>query len=210
MMAFFEEYAERLNEQPVHVRVGILLLVVFIISLVYWYFFWSPKAEELKNAENRLRQDQMKIREYEAIAAELPKFEKEYKRLDREFDLMARKLPKDKEIPALIDGVYSEISASNLESITFTPKPQVAKDIYAEIPIQMEVIGTYSNLADFFDRISRLPRIVNVRDLQLKRNNIVGGNVMLNAKFDVVTFRLLPPQEAPKDNKKTKGNSRRN
>jgi type IV pilus assembly protein PilO len=208
-MAFFEEYAERLNEQPVHIRIGILLLVVFVVSLVYWYFFWSPKSEELKGAENRLRQDQMKVREYEAIAAVLPKFEQENKRLDREFQLVARKLPKDKEIPALIDGVYSEISASNLESITFTPKPQVPREIYAEIPIQMEVICTYSNLADFFDRISRLPRIVNVRDLQLKRSNIAGGNVILNAKFDVVTFRLLPPQEAPQNNKNIKGKNRR-
>lgn len=208
-MAFMAEYSERLNEQPLHIRIGILLLVVFVISLVYWYFFWSPQAEELKNAENRLRQDQVKLREYEAIASDLPKFEKENKRLDLEFQQVARKLPKDKEIPALIDGVYAEISASNLESITFTPKPQVAKDIYAEIPIQMEVVGTYSSLANFFDRISRLPRIVNVRDLQLKRNTISGGNVILNAKFDVVTFRLLPPQEAPKGNKNTKGTRRK-
>lgn len=208
-MAFFEEYSERLNEQPVHIRVGILLLIVVVISLIYWYFFWSPKAEELSGAENKLRQDQMKIHEYEAIAAELPKFEKEYKRLDREFQLVARKLPKDKEIPGLIDGVYSEIAASNLDSIIFAPKPQVTKEIYAEIPVEMEVIGTYFNLADFFDRISRLPRIVNVRDLVLTRNTIQGGNVILNAKFDVVTFRLLPPQEVqPPDSKKTKGKKR--
>lgn len=205
-MAFFEEYSERLNEQPVHIRVGILLLIVVVISLIYWYFFWSPKAEELRGAENKLGQDQMKIREYEAIASELPKFEKEYKRLDREFQLATRKLPKDKEIPGLIDGVYSEISASNLESIIFAPKPQVTKEIYAEIPVEMEVIGTYFNLADFFDRISRLPRIVNVRDLVLTRNTVQGGDVILKAKFDVVTFRLLPPQEVlPPDSKKTKG-----
>ena len=205
-MSFIEDYSERLTEQPLHVRVGILLAVVVLISVIYWYFFWSPKAEELKSAQGRLGQDEIKIREYEAIAAELPKFEREYKRLDKEFQLVTRKLPNDKEIPALIDGVYSEIAASNLESIIFAPKPQVTKEIYAEIPIEMEVIGTYFNLADFFDRISRLPRIVNVRDLQLTRNDIRGGNVILNVKFDVVTFRLLPPQEIKaQDDKKMKG-----
>ncbi len=206
MMAFIEDYSERLTEQPLHVRAGILLAVVVLISVIYWYFFWSPNAEELKSAQGRLGQDEIKIREYEAIATELPKFEREYKRLDKEFQLVTRKLPNDKEIPALIDGVYSEIAASNLESIIFAPKPQVTKEIYAEIPIEMEVIGTYFNLADFFDRISRLPRIVNVRDLQLTRNDIRGGNVILNVKFDVVTFRLLPPQEInAQDNKKMKG-----
>ena len=209
-MAFLDEYSEKLNEQPLHVKAGVLLLIVAVVSVVYWYFSWSPRHEELQIAENKLRQNEIKIREYEAVAAELPKFEKEYKRLEREFQLVTRKLPKDKEIPALIDGVYSEIAASNLESIIFAPKPQVTKEIYAEIPIEMEVIGTYFNLADFFDRISRLPRIVNVRDLQLTRNNIRGGTVILNIKFDVVTFRLLPEQEAkPDDNKKIKGKKRK-
>lgn len=209
-MSFLDDYTERLNEQPLQVKAGILLLIVAVISAVYWYFFWAPKAEELARARKNLTQAEVKVREYEAIAAELPKFEKEYKRLENEFELVARKLPKDKEIPALIDGVYSEIAASNLESIIFAPEPQVTKEIYAEIPIEMEVVGTYFNLADFFDRISRLPRIVNVRDLQLTRNDIRGNAVTLNAKFSVVTFRLIPPQEAqPGDAKKTKGKSKK-
>jgi len=191
-MDYIEDLAERLREQPLQNKIAILILLVAVISAVYWYFFWSPKSEELTRASSRLRQLEKQVSEYEAIAAELPKFEKENERLNREFELAARKLPKEKEIPALIDGVYSEISASNLDSIIFAPKGQVPKDIYAEIPVEMEVVGSYYDLADFFDRISRLPRIVNVRDLKLTRNELRGGNVKLNAKFNVVTFRLLP------------------
>ena len=209
-MDYLEDLAERLREQPLQNKIGILILIVVIISAAYWYFSWSPKTEQLNRANGKLRQVEKQVREYEAIAAELPKFEKENARLNREFELVARKLPKEKEIPALIDGVYSEISASNLDSIIFAPKGQIAKEIYAEIPIEMEVIGSYYNLADFFDRISRLPRIVNVRDLKLTRNNIRGGDVVLNAKFNVVTFRLLPESAAgPKDGKNTKAKRNR-
>jgi len=197
-MDYIEDLAERLREQPLQNKIAILILLVAVISAVYWYFFWSPKSEELNRASSRLRQLEKQVSEYEAIAAELPKFEKENERLNREFELAARKLPKEKEIPALIDGVYSEISASNLDSIIFAPKGQVPKDIYAEIPVEMEVVGSYYDLADFFDRISRLPRIVNVRDLKLTRNELRGGNVKLNAKFNVVTFRLLPEPAAAK------------
>jgi Tfp pilus assembly protein PilO len=74
----------------------------------------------------------------------------------------------------------------------------------------MEVIGGYYNLADFFDRISRLPRIVNVRDLVLSRADVKGNNVILNAKFNVVTFRLLPQPDtqAVGDKGKGKGKAR--
>lgn len=209
-MAFFDDITDRVNEQPAHVKALILLIFVAVIAAIYWYFFWSPRAEEIERSERKLRQEQTKIREYEAIAAELPKFEKEFERLNNEFELISLKLPKEKEIPALIDSVYSEISGSNLDSIIFAPQGQVTKEIYAEIPIQMEVIGGYYNLADFFDRISRLPRIVNVRDLVLTRNDVRGNNVILNAKFNVVTFRLLPQSEAQPDaGKKAKGKKKK-
>ena len=208
-MDFLNDIVERVNEQSLQNKIGVLVVLVLVISGVYWYFFWSPKAEEISQAEARLRQLENKVREYEAIAAELPKFEKEFERLNREFQVVARKLPKEKEIPALIDSVYSEISASNLDSIIFAPQGQVPREIYAEIPVQMEVIGSYYNLADFFDRLSRLPRIVNVRNLELVRNNINGSKVMLNAKFNVVTFRLLPPPPVSPAGQDTKGKRKR-
>ena len=207
-MAFYDEISERLSEQPVHVKLILLLVIVVVVSAAYWYFYWSPGQETLERAERKLVSEQKKIKEYEAIAAELPAFEKEFDRLEREFELISLKLPKEKEIPALIDSVYSEISGSNLDSIIFAPQGQVAKEIYAEIPIQMEVIGGYFNLANFFDRISRLPRIVNVRDLVLSRTDVKGNNVILNAKFSVVTFRLLPQPETPAAGEKGKGKAR--
>ena len=58
----------------------------------------------------------------------------------------------------------------------------------------MKVKGSYFELANFFDRISRLPRIVNVRNLDLKRSKSSSrGNIELDAEFTTVTFRLLPP-----------------
>jgi len=191
-MSFLERIAESINDQSLQAKLGILILLIVIICGVYWYFFWSPNANELERLEVKLRQTEKKLQEYEAIAKELPEFQKEFKRLNKEFQIASAKLPKDKEIPSLIDNVYAELSASGLEPIVFEPKGEVNKDIYAEIPINMEVTGSYYDLANFFDRISRLPRIVNVRQLDLKRNAIRGNKPILGAKFNVVTFRLLP------------------
>lgn len=195
MIGWIQNLVSIINEQTTQTKIGILVFLVLAISAGYWYFYWSPKSDDIRRAKARAVQVEKQVSEYEAIARELPKFEAENKRLQKEFELVASKLPKEKEIPALIDSVYEEISASNLDSIIFAPKGQVTKEIYAEIPIDMEVVGTYYNLADFFDRISRLPRIVNVRNLNLKRGS--GGGNSLDATFSVVTFRLLPPPPPP-------------
>lgn len=200
MKSSIENLVSTINEQSLQTKVGVLIFLVVVISAGYWYFYWSPKSDEIRRVKARVAQLEKQVSEYEAIARDLPKFEAENKRLQKEFELVASKLPKEKEIPALIDSVYEDISASNLDSIIFAPKPQVTKEIYAEIPIEMEVIGSYYNLADFFDRISRLPRIVNVRNLNLERVSPTSNT--LNATFNVVTFRLLPPPPPEQAKKK--------
>jgi type IV pilus assembly protein PilO len=205
-MAILTELAESIQEKSLRTKFAMLAGIVIVISGIYWYFFWSPKAEELKAARANLQRLQRKLDEYESIARELPRFESEFKRLNREFELASLKLPKEKEIPTLIDGVYSQVSASGLEPINFLPKGEVKKDIYAEIPIQMKVAGSYSQLADFFERTSNLPRIVNVRDLTLSRGDRASkkNDNVLNADFTTVTFRVLPVPEKLEETTNTK------
>jgi type IV pilus assembly protein PilO len=194
-MASIQNVAESINQKSFRVRLGILIGIIVVICGFYWYFFWSPKSDELNSARAELQKEEKKLNEYQAIARELPRFEQEFNKLNKEFEASARKLPEEKEIPSLIDGIYKEVSGSGLESNTFAPKGEVKKNIYAEIPIEMEVYGSYYDLANFFDRISRLPRIVNIRDLNLSREKKKerGDSTLLTADFTTVTFRLLPP-----------------
>ena len=200
-----------LNEQTLITKLGIFVGLIVIISGVYWYFFWSPNNQQLTNLNSQLQTKRKKLTELENIEKDLPKFIAENERLEKEFKIASLKLPKEEEIPALINSVYSDISASGLEPVVFAPKAQVNKDIYAEIPIEMKVKGTYFELANFFDRISRLPRIVNVRDLNLKRNKDSNvKNIELDADFNTVTFRLLPPKPASEQGSKLQKRKARN
>jgi len=194
MMERFAEFVESIDEKPLHIKIAILVVILALICGFYWYFIWSPNAEELKSAKGNLKSQERKLEEYEAIAKDLPKFKAEFERLNREFEIAARKLPKEQEIPALIDSVYSAVSASGLEPVTFVPKGEVRRDIYAEIPIEMRVSGSYFELANFFDRTSRFPRIVNVKNLKLKRDTkkTKGSDTILDVEFTTVTFRVLP------------------
>ena len=62
-MAFYDDIPERLSEQPLHMKLLLLLLIVGAISGAYWYFFWSPGAEALERAERKLAAEQKKIKE---------------------------------------------------------------------------------------------------------------------------------------------------
>ncbi|GIW46320.1 MAG: pilus assembly protein PilO [Deltaproteobacteria bacterium] len=208
-MARLDTLIESIHGKPLHTRLAILAGVIVVIVLVYWYFFWSPKSEELERARANLQKKEKTLNEYRAVARELPKFEQEFKRLNKEFEQAALKLPEEKEIPSLIEGVYAAVSAAGLEAVAFTPKREIPRDIYAEIPIEMNVFGSYYELADFFYRVSKLPRIVNVRELNMAREDkrSSGNSIVLKASFTTVTFRLLPATNAS-DDKQKKGKKR--
>ncbi|MGI9553439.1 MAG: type 4a pilus biogenesis protein PilO [Thermodesulfobacteriota bacterium] len=205
-----ENIIDWLNEQPLLNKLAILVVLVLIVSGAYWYFFWSPNNEKLQGLQTTLQSKRKKLNELENIKADLPKFIAENERLNKEFQIASLKLPKEEEIPALINSIYSDISAAGLEPKKFAPKGQVNKEIYAEIPIEMNVKGSYFELANFFDRISRLPRIVNVRNLNLERSKGSNQrNIVLDADFTTVTFRLLPPPPEDSKLKDKKGKRKR-
>jgi len=205
-MSYIDNISDWLDEKSLLTKIILLLAIVVIMSGAYWYFFWSPNNNKLTNLERSLQSKQKRLAELENIEKDLPKFQQEFDRLNKEFQIASLKLPKEEEIPALINSIYSDISAAGLEPQVFAPKGRVPKDIYAEIPIEMEVVGTYHELANFFDRISRLPRIVNVQDLALerKKGNNNPENVVLEADFTTLTFRLLPMKDFEQKEEKKK------
>lgn len=204
-MLFFGNISDWLSEKPFTTKIAILLGLIIIISGIYWYFIWSPNNDQLNGLQKTLETKKKRLAELENIKRDLPKFEQEFERLNKEFQIASLKLPKEEEIPTLIDSIYLDLSASGLEPVGFAPQSLVKKDIYAEIPIKMNVIGSYFELANFFDRVSRLPRIVNVRNLNLKlHKKSTSRDSILGADFTTVTFKLLPPEEVESRMKKGK------
>ena len=191
-MAIFEDMIESINDKSFQARILILLVIIAVLAGVFYYFFLEPKQSEIKRLQTTLHKREKLKNEYENIARELPKFEAENKRLENEFKQAARKLPVKKEIATLIDSVYSAVNASGLKPIAFTPKKERHKEVYIEIPISLHVRGSYFELANFFDRIAKLPRIVNIRNMVLKVSRNTRKKMILNATFSAVTFRIKP------------------
>ena len=201
------ELIDRLNQLSTAAKFGILVGIMVVLCGSYWYWFWSPKVEELNSLKVKIQKREKVLNEYRLITKKLPLFKKQFKKLTLQFEAASRKLPSKKEIPGLIDAIYEAVSASGLRPSTFTPKGEVIKEVYAEIPIKMSVSGTYYSLAKFFDSISKLPRIVNVKDLKLVKKKKKAANIDLDASFTTVTFRILPqkPLKSKKGGKGKKG-----
>jgi hypothetical protein len=103
-----------------------------------------------------------------AIVANIAAFEQEIAEMEKRLKQALRQLPDSKELPGLLTDVSSLGKDAGLEFTAFRPRDEIAKDFYAEVPIEVEFSGDFHDIARFFDKVSKLPRIVNVSQLQME------------------------------------------
>lgn len=190
-MSFINALLGFLNTQTRKNKIVMLVCIVLAVFGSYWYFVWSPQNQQMQDLLSNLRRQESRLTKLRVVKTNLSKFSEENKRLEKTFRQLAVKLPEEDEMPDLIDNVYSAVSLSGLQPKKFHPQGQRDKGIYAEIPIKMNVRGSYWELVDFFKIVSELPRIVNIRDFTLKTVSSEFRDVTLDADLSVVTFKLV-------------------
>ena len=176
-----------------------------VVGLVYYLAGFQPRLRTLRTLEERYESLGRELRENQVIAENLPRVKEEVRRLDEELAQALQKLPNKEEIPSLLQTISDLGRDSGLEFLLFRPGKAEPKDFYAELPLEMQVVGRFHDVAVFFDKVSRLPRIVTIQSSDFG-NPKVGpdGSVKLTVSCRAVTFKFLEPGEAPKPKGKKK------
>lgn len=152
---------------PLQGQLGVSALLAALILGGFWWFWWSPATEEQGRKEQQLATLQQEIRKLEAAAAKLDQFKNEVALLEARLERLKQVLPSEKQTPDLMRKVQSMASESSLSVRAFNPGATRSQEFYEEWPINVVVNGTYHNLGMFFDRVSRLSRLVNISDVKV-------------------------------------------
>lgn len=145
---------------------GVLLLalLILLIGAGYW-FIWKPAAEDLERAqikENELR-DVFLAKKRQSI--NLDAYKEQMVEIERTFGALLKQLPDKSQMDGLLTDINQVGLTRGLEFELFKPGKEVIGDFYAEMPIQIKVIGSYHDLGAFATDVSKLSRIVTLNDL---------------------------------------------
>ena len=188
---------EKLAKLPKPYRMALLPAIAVVVCAVYVYFLYLPAATQLEGLRNQELQLQRRLNEVRSVASNIMKFEEEIAALERKLSIALRQLPDSKELPVLLTDITTLGKTSGLEVQAFRPSPEIKRDFYAEVPIEIEFTGRFHDIALFFDEISRLPRIVNVSELDISIGDETSVETMLKVKGEATTFRFLENEELP-------------
>lgn len=183
-------------------KVLILLVVAFVIVGLYVYLAFLPQREEIRHLSEQRDKKLKELNESRAVAKNLDKFKKEVAQLQAQLKNALTQLPNKREIPELLKSISRLGRESNLEFLRFKPAPERPQQFYAEVPLELVFLGTYHDAGLFFDRMSKLSRIINVENFKMAPSKKSGEIALLQGQCVATTFRFL---EQPTKGAKGKG-----
>jgi type IV pilus assembly protein PilO len=185
---------------PLYAKVLIAVLPAVILSVAIIMLVILPKQKEIKALDAKIDTQNNEIAASEAKVAKLDILKEENERLINRINELKEQLPEEKEISSLLKQVSDLGIAAGLNIKSWKPgaKTTHSSGIVYEIPVSVDVDGTYHNLGYFLSSLTRLNRIVNISNMKLGSPKIVKGDSLLGASFKASTFSAIPEAEEPK------------
>lgn len=181
-----------LSKIPPKQKIFLSVLICLLVGVGYYYLYYRNAAQSVVALGGKLAELESKIKEQEVIARNLPSFQAEVSRLEEQLGLLLDQLPNSAEIPSLLKNISDLGKESGLEFLKFAPRGEVKKGFYAEIPFSLSLVGEYHGFVLFADKVSHLPRIVNLTDITFGQPRRAGGDRMtVNVSCSATTFRFL-------------------
>jgi type IV pilus assembly protein PilO len=162
----------------------------------YYYFYEQQRRADLETREAELAAIQARIDKGMETARKLPEFRAQVGNLEARLDGLKAILPEEKDVADLLRRIQSLASDSNLRIRHFRPRAIATRELHAEWPIEIEVEGAYHSVGQFLDRVSKLPRIINVGSIEMTTSARPSPGATVTVKCTAMTFVLndLPPQ----------------
>lgn len=192
MNNFFDKY----NSLPLAQRVIAPVLLMVALAIGFWFLAVDPIRLEITGQKQQLAEIQREKDRLEQLKKNRAIVLAQLETLKRQLLIAQEKLPQDAEIPSLLQRIHNQAKTAGLEILVFKRLPDRPQQFYVEIPVEMELAGTYDELANFLFYIGRMTRIVNMKDLSLVRTGTgLTGDGDLKIKARGTTFRYAKPAE---------------
>ena len=160
---------QNIGSWPFAVKVFIYI-IVFSSVLVLGYMFDISALRETYASGEQAQETLIQDFEQKVFKANnLDVYKKQLSDMEVSFGSLLKQLPKDTEVPELLEDVTHTGLGSGLEFDGITLGSEVSKEFYAELPITIKVHGDYHAFGAFVSGVSALPRIVTLHDLKICR-----------------------------------------
>lgn len=178
-----------------------------VVTAALYFTVFKSQNEKNASAQHSLEDKVRENNELESYRPKLKQIEQQLAELKQQLEIEARIVPDEKQIDAFMTTLDSEAQKAGVELRRYVAKDAKSQQYYTEVPFDIEMDGPYYSMLGFFDRVSKLERIVNIGNLlvattknpsgaKAKHTYIYAPNESVVATFTATTYfshDLTPP-----------------
>lgn len=161
------------------------IFIVIVAALIVGGFYYFVFDDQLKNLESAQIQEIEVKRQFEskaALASNLDAYRKQMVEIEALLAELVKKLPSKSEVSKLLDRINFIGGDNGMQFQRFKPLPVVEREFSVEVPYSIKVSGTYDQIGQFSADIAKLPRIIILDNIKIKKINNELLSVELKAK----------------------------
>jgi type IV pilus assembly protein PilO len=196
------------KESPWYIQALVFVALAIVLLAAGEYVPGLPVAkarenlQQLHEQDTKLNQEVSALQVYERRYSE---FQVEMAALTKQLDTLKAIVPEEKETDEFMRQMQGAAAASGVQIRKLTSNPVVSRDYHFDMPFDIQVDGPYYSIVDFFSRLSRLSRIINVGDLTfgglgeghaaaypIRPNTTVSGSCVVTTFFTTSATQVVP------------------
>lgn len=189
---------------PTSVKVTIYILILAVIGLVTYFVFVRDLQDQIRNAEAQEQNLLNEYKEKDSKLRHLQSYQEQIRLMEAQFNQQLEQLPKESEIPGLVEDINAAGVSAGLEFKNITLQPEVKQEIFIEQPIDINVTGNYHSIGGFASSIAGLSRIVTLHDFKVtaaeNSKNSEVPQLAMNIKAKTYRYSGKPAEKKPEQN----------
>jgi type IV pilus assembly protein PilO len=188
---------------PMGQKLALLGMVIIGIAALFYYYIESPQQEALAQLSTEIGRLDTEIQTNKAKTRSLEDLKRVNAELEQQLAKNQEQLPPEDEAATLLKQISDLGIRIGLNFKLWKPgaRAEDSSKLFVRMPVDVEMSGGYHILALFFDRISKLPRIINVSKIKMGGGKSERGRVSIQTTFELTAFAsprtaAVPPAKA--------------
>jgi len=146
---------------------GVVIAGGALVTAALYFTVFKSQSEKNASTQHALEDKIRENNELESYRPKLKQIEQQLAELKQQLEIERRIVPDDKQVDGFITTLDGEAQKAGVELRRYTAKPTSSKEYYTELPFDIELDGPYYSMLNFFDRVGKLERIVNISELMV-------------------------------------------
>ena len=156
---------ENFSEMPALKQWAALVVGAGLVTVGLYFTIFKSKQDANAQAQQTLESKLRENAELESYRPKLKDMDRQVANLKQQLEIERRIVPDEKEVDGFIKILDAEALKTGIEIRRYTARPVAAKEFYTEVPFELEIDGPYYSVLNFFDRVGKLERIVNISNV---------------------------------------------